>query len=392
MFRQLAQWFQQANGATPDVALRVFEQHPAVLSRFLDEAWRRQGGAANPPLWSYPREILSSDQRSYLDTPLAGAADSIYSQGGRALREHLIYAYMIENTRIFEIFERVVAEYAHGERLGLPRPETQAWLRTTEELFFRDPGPYSVTSVTSLLRPDMRAVRRNAYYRMFGMDLVHGAPGRPDYPYVKPQAANRRFVPVFEELLREVWKGIENSTNSSGPKPTDDDVIAKLARELQDMLTVRRGTPPLTLAREEFTAVAQLSWFHLTVEFNSPVVKDLVAEATSPDERLRKIGQRVGIPAHSSSRNYLQLATTMSPILLGIERGLWSNVATAPLLYQPSQPGQPGQAARQDMLTIIDHWSMATRRDMKAGKVTVTPRGTTPNGSARPARMTEFSL
>jgi len=389
MFRQLALWFQEVDGATSDVALQVLQQHPAVLSRFLDEAWSSQGGAAgaaNPPPLSYPENILINDQSSYLGALLAGASGDFYASAQPAQWEHLIYAYMIENTRIFEIFERVAAEYAHGERLGLPRPETQAWLRATEELFFRDPGPYSVTSVTSLLRPDMRAVRRNAYYRMFGMDLVHGAPGRPNYPYVKPQAANRRFVPVFEELLREVWKGIENSTNSSGPKPTDDDVIAKLARELRDMLTVRRGTPPLTLAREEFTAVAQMSWFHLTVEFDSPVVQDLAAQATSPDERLRKIGQRVGIPAHSSSRNYLQLATTMSRILLGIERGLWSKVATAPLLYRP------GQAARRDMLTIIDHWSMATRRDMKARKVTPTPRSATPNGSARPARMTEFSL
>ena len=35
--------------------------------------------------------------------------------------DHLIYAYMIENTRICEIFRRVVHEFTHGEKLGTPR-------------------------------------------------------------------------------------------------------------------------------------------------------------------------------------------------------------------------------------------------------------------------------
>lgn len=50
---------------------------------------------------------------------------------------HLIYAYMIENTRIYEIFERVIYEYFHGERLGFPsrRQGTNRWLRAAETIF-----------------------------------------------------------------------------------------------------------------------------------------------------------------------------------------------------------------------------------------------------------------
>ena len=57
--------------------------------------------------------------------------------------DHLIYAYMIENTRIYEIMGRVIYEFLHGEKLGAPTsPATQLWLRSTEELFYRDPPPY----------------------------------------------------------------------------------------------------------------------------------------------------------------------------------------------------------------------------------------------------------
>jgi len=44
--------------------------------------------------------------------------------GTRGVRwDHLIYAYMIANTRIRPIFRRVVHELLHGERFGAPREE-----------------------------------------------------------------------------------------------------------------------------------------------------------------------------------------------------------------------------------------------------------------------------
>ena len=53
------------------------------------------------------------------------------------LWDHLIYAYMVENTRIYEVFRRVLHEFLHGEKLGVPgSADSQRWLRVTEELFF----------------------------------------------------------------------------------------------------------------------------------------------------------------------------------------------------------------------------------------------------------------
>ena len=90
-------------------------------------------------------------------------------------------------------------------------PETQHWLRSTEELFYRDPPPFFVTAIASHIRPDQEAIRRNAYQRLFGMDLNHGTAENKPYSFLRAEAANKEFVNTFEELLREVWVGIINA-------------------------------------------------------------------------------------------------------------------------------------------------------------------------------------
>ena len=228
---------------------------------------------------------------------------------------------MIENTRIYEIFRRVVREFLHGEKLGVPgtvpgRPgiretaESQRWLRTTEELFYRDPPPFFITTITSHVRGDIQATRRNAYQRMFGMDLNHGTDDNKPYPYTKAEAANSGFVSTFEELLREVWIGMENVNNQTGANPTDDAKIADLAEKLHDMLRTRREAG--NLSREEFDFVSMMSWFHLTVDSDLPIIQDLRAQAASPEERLFKIAERVGLPAHGLSKNYFDIADSIS--------------------------------------------------------------------------------
>ena len=107
---------------------------------------------------------------------------------------------MLENTRIVDIFQRVVTSWLTGERLPPPTIDTQRWLQATEQLFFSRPWPYSVRAVTSDLRPDAGAVRRNAYFRLLGMDLTHGTEDGRAYSYVKPDVANRDFHALFEAL------------------------------------------------------------------------------------------------------------------------------------------------------------------------------------------------
>ena len=377
MFRRLA-------GEIPGGALTLFRCHPSELTTLLEVAWRSR---ANDPGELLGRPARRSDVSPLPDfwlnalrssagiepppgkpgepesgsTSFAGALDLADDPKQRktVLWDHLIYAYMIENTRVYEIFRRVLHQFLHGEQLGVPTAETQHWLRNTEELFYQNPFPYSVTAVTSDIRSDLRASRRNAYQRMFGMDLNHGTDENQPYSYVRSDVANNEFVPTFEEFLREVWVGITNERNTSGSDPTDDSKIGELAEKLHDMLFSRRVNG--NLAREEFCFVSMMSWFHLTLEFDSPVVVSLRAEAASAEQRLFKIAQRVGLPAHGLSKSFLDIADVMSRVLILIETGRYNDSGAARAFYT---------GTLQPLLrTIITHWSIITGRDVKAGKV-----------------------
>ena len=372
MFRRLVA--QMQNGAEALVSL-----HPAELTGLIEQAWNVRSHLPGAVLVGHPdhRSDVPGIGIPALPSPvlappaLAGATTSpaaqfasVLSRQAGARSDHLIYAYMIENTRIYEIFRRVVHELQHGEKLGAPgSSSTQLWLRNTEELFYRDQPPFSITTLSSHIRPDQRASRRNTYHRMFGMDLNHGTDENTPYPFVRAEASNKEFVSTFEELLREVWVGHINRTTTSGANPTDNTKIEELAHKLHDMLITRRLSG--NLSREEFFFVATMSWFHLTVDNDLPIIRDLRAEGTSPEQRLFKIAQAVGLPAHGLSRSYFQIAEAMSAVLIAIETGSLHAPGAATAFYDPSTPN----TLANFMTTIITDWSLITGRDMKAGKV-----------------------
>jgi hypothetical protein len=379
MFRRFA-------GQIPDGALRLFACHPLELETLLELAWQRRAlspsrqpghPAHRSDLNSLPDPVLEGLRSLSKFSPptgegtspagtLADAFESLPNVPGAkrvVLWDHLIYAYMIENTRVYEIFRRVLSDFLHGERLGVARAEAQAWLRNTEELFYRDPPSFSISAISSYIRPDMGATRRNAYQRMFGMDLNHGTDDGQPYAYVRAEAANAEFASTFEEFLREIWVGITHARNTSGSDPTDDSKIADLAEKLHDMLTSRRVNG--NLSREEFVAVSTMSWFHLALDFNSPIVESLNAEAASPEQRLFKIAQRVGLPAHGLSKNYFDIADAISQVLTLLETGQHNTPEAVRAFYTDG-------SLRSAVNTIITHWSAITGRDAKAGKVSST--------------------
>ncbi len=365
-------------GANPQ---DLFLFHPADLTGLLELAWDRRAVVGNlgGPLhrsdlnrftdtW-FGRPAMTAPAPAPPGQPNIAPLLAVLGSGIRTSRgavpviwDHLIYAYMIENTRAVEIFRRVVHEFTHGEKLGLPSVETQQWLRNTEELFFRAASPFYVPALRSDVRPDPDATWRNAFFRLLGMDLNHGTGDDKAYAYVRPDAANREFVATFEELLREVWVGIINAGNTSGSKATDDAKLADLARKLNEMLTSRRVNG--TLSREEFACVAMMSWFHQTLDVdNAPVVRDLRSQAASAEQRLFKIAQQVGLPAHGLSGSYFEIAESISLILLMIEAGAFATPGSVAALYTP------GTLTEALTRKVITHWSIITGRDVKAGKV-----------------------
>lgn len=344
----------------------LFNVDTSVVAYLIDAGWFAAGGGALPP------------------API-GVALNVNGVPPRGMPvNHLIYAYMVENTRSYEIFRRVAWELLHGERLGQPlSPTTHQWLRTTEALFFSDWAP-SPLNLVSRVRPELAASRRNAYYRMFGMDLNHGADDGQAVRYEKPAVANRDFVATFEDFLRLVWRAVENSSNAVGPNETDPEAIGNRALLLQNMLNARRGgANRLSLLRDEFVHVATLAWFNVTVASDNDVVANLRAGGPSEEERLRLIGERVGVPAHARSHSYFQVAQPIARLLTLIEAGNFSNAGTAPNLYLPAI----GNQVRDDVLRIINHWSVITGRDMKAGRVMISATSQVPASAAvaRPA-------
>lgn len=362
-------------------AEKIFQFHPADLLALLEFAWDRRADQTALPLGHpFHRSDLHRFEDTWFGRPaltppppappasrpsqpdLRPLVSSLNREVSFFVWDHLIYAYMVENTRILEIFRRAVHEFTHGEKLGAPSVQTLHWLRNTEELFFRDVPSFFTPGLHSSVRPDGEATRRAAYHRMLGMDLNHGAADNKPYPFPRAEATNKEFVSTFEELLREVWIGIINASNSSGTKPTDDDKLKELVRTLEEMLLARRLQG--SLSREEFACVALASWFHLTVDSDSAVVVDLRAQATSAEQRLFKIAQLVGVPAHGLSGSYFDIAESISLVLLAVESGIITSVPNGvAALYTP------GTALERSMRTIITHWSIISGRDMKAGKI-----------------------
>jgi len=364
--------------------------HPVILEALLERSWNQQVNsgtevAGHPDnrsdLPGRPDQLLDpvlgvqvarslAPGATLINVPLLDRKIRGVESGGpiapsQVRWQHLIYAYMIENTRALDVFRRVLDSFLHGERLSALGAESQRWLRTTEELFFRDPPSFSMTTQTSYVRPNLAATRANAYQRLFGMTLNATDSAKPNF--VVAEHANGDFVQMFDELLHELWQGRSNFANAVGARPTDDAKIAAIAERLADMLGSRRTNG--NLSREEFFAVATMSWFHAVLETDiHPIIVDLRASASSPEERLFKIAQRVGYPAHGLSKSYFEIAEPLSRLLIAIEQKTYNNPLAVPALYTPSPPAPPGGPAA-DTDIILTHWSIIRGRDAKARKV-----------------------
>jgi hypothetical protein len=393
MFRMLARLIADPTltnpAAIPD-ATTVFATHPVQLSRWLEEAWAGGGIASWPSFTTQnvalgdpaavarlelPDGLRNDTLRSGIGVPGGGPVippqfEPPPSLGNGLILpwDHMIYAYLLESTGIVEILAEVVRRYMVGETLDAPSIDTLVWARGTEELFFRDPPLFHITGLTSQLRPNAGVIRCNGYHRFFGCDLPHqpwgAAPGEQPWKQDAGAVANTRFIELWQELLRQVWMGIENDRNQVGANPTDPSYVAYLCQTLGELLRLRRRGG--MLAREEFSAVTMLSWFHLTVEYDTPVVRDLRATAGAagnPADRLAAIGQRVGIAPAQRSRELFELADLVSPVLWFIELDQFSSPANAETLFRIANV--PNPVVAQTMIRIIDRWQSATGERIK---------------------------
>ena len=414
MFRQLVTPGHPGPNLTAAVMNNInslFTYHPLQLSALIETVWQNRNNAANSqtsfPFFPWSPQVAipilqapffsgydwSTSPPTLLPLPtgftpplkqpgVLNTWDGTSPGPGPLMHstnwDHLIYAYVIENTRIYEIFTKVLETYMFSEQLETPSPASQMFWRNVECLIFGDALTSMVWTTSSRLRRDEVADRLTTYYWMFGIDLSHASDVATRHPYQKPAAANRDFIPTFEAFGREVWRGIVNAKNISGTNDTDPTAIATLARRIYDMMATRRING--NLSREEFRAVATLSFLHLAVLYDSPAVVDLKATASSPEMRLQKIAERVGMTAHSKSKPFFDLAGPFSILMHSIETGSFNDPLGAQALYSQIAPNFPARNAE----TVIDQYTLATGRDLKSLAVANVQRAATaPMPSAR---------
>ena len=141
------------------------------------------------------------------------------------------------------------------------------------------------------------------------------------------------------------------------------------------MMNVRRRAG--SLAREEFDAVAMMSWFDVTLSDNTPIVTALNAVATTKWDRLSLIAQKVGMKSAPRSQEMFELAELMSLFLRMIEANAFNLSTNVELFYNPTTK------IYTTMNRIIDLWQSATGervKDRPAGTVVRT-------SAAQPVRL-----
>lgn len=353
-------------------AKELFELHPTELYALLEMAWsfrlRDQSKPLGHPANKIGLRAVPDSLLNLFDLNPNWGNGPVFTETNDALPlrcigtsvtwDHLIYAYIIESTQIFRIFQKLLENYARGDfEINLDTPTLQ-WLHNTETLWFSAQPVLSSFHVPSLLRPDMGSIRRNAYYRMFGFTL----PGDTNadgtaYPFYQSKSSHLNYRRTFERFAEEVWIGIENEVNFTGKRPIDDAAIAFSAFEMQKNFLSQRNNGDIS--KQEFFFVSMMAWFHLTLEFNSPIIAALGINEQSPAQRLFALANIVGVPANGLSENLFRLADNMSILLTLIETGIFNDEANVPELYTGATP------LVNTMKQIIFNYSQVTGRDLK---------------------------
>ena len=302
---------------------------------------------------------------------------------------HLMFAYLIENSRIVAIFERLILKFLTTEDLGHASPFTYHWIRNTAALFYKDVHVPQFRSLVTAITPNFDAIRRNAYYRLLGLELGHGNQDNSPVVFIKPAQANTQFVQLLENFLREVWQGIINNRNTSGVNTTDVVYLSELALQLKDSMLSRRNSDKdlnlyenSSLSREEYLSVIMAEWYYQVIATNTDMMKELNTEAVKPAERLANIGKLVGITPHSKTHDLYELAPLLARLLRTLEEGFYDNPLIIQNLFDPTVSG----TFAAEISLIISLWQKTTGTNLKQ-----MPNAAYQNGVKPPQRTIELT-
>ena len=133
-------------------------------------------------------------------------------------------------------------------------------------------------------------MRRNAYWRLFGLDLAFGTEDNRPPVYDRADASNGSFVKLFEELLHELWRAMANINNFAGENEADDDRIFRLTEQLAEVLRSRRQVQ--LLGREELAASTSPASVMLTKDLLNRLSEMPPADAMEYSARLNALTRK----------------------------------------------------------------------------------------------------
>jgi hypothetical protein len=278
-----------------------------------------------------------------------------------AHRDHIIYAYLIEKTGIFDIFRTANELYKSDADMPTRSEESQRFWRMADCLIFSAPAQNTVWDLACRIDGDEQA-RRKSLHGAFGFEVAAENPQAQGNIRKAPTGSASEFVSHFEAFGTEVWRGIVNRKNTTRANDTNYEAIVMHATWLHDMLKSKRQRSNLSL--EEFRAAGIMSLLHLAVDFDTAIVKDFKAEANDPGERLDRIAERVGIAANPNARALFEMAPVFSKLLRFIELDQIRDAASAERLCRLS-PLCDWTAK------VINLYSETTGRDLRVRRTEV---------------------
>lgn len=333
------------------------QRDTAQIKNAVEEYWNRLG--------SYD-EFIKEDKLN----PLSINFDSEKKYKGYFHNMHLMYAYMVENSKIYQVFEKIIAKYQLGEDLTIPYNSndklSRVWIENTHLLFFSN-APQAIWNENSNLGNNFEAMRRNAYFRLFGMDLNHGIGenGTASVQYQRANHFNADFIMQLESFLKLCWQMMINFSNTSNINTTDLIALQEQANSLKNLLLSRRTTERslddytlLNLSKVEFHSVIMAEWFNHAISYNSPIVREMGAEGVTASERLNRLAQRVGYTSHSKTANFLDLAPLLATLLRLLELDEVDNNYLTAIANPSTRPYAL-------ITSILYNYQIATGKDLK---------------------------
>lgn len=297
---------------------------------------------------------------------------------------HMVYAYLLENTRMFQIFDKLITMFRQDEKLtkagleGITNTNINQLLLNTEQLFFKDFGSNSVNAnIVSSLRPGSDATRRNAYHRLLGLGLNWNN-YRTNAPveFHKAEYSNKSLIAKLELFLRGFWDAYSNASNTAGVNNTDMFNLKMVVKDLRLQLMSRRSNDAVFnaadygryhLSHEEYSSVIFAAWLKYLVLPGSPLAEYLRCDANTPGDVLVNMGNRIGLPAHTKSDALFDMADDLATFMRSVEMGFYENgTILEDVVKAHTSAGNPVyQPLQEQWLNILNNWELTTGRSMK---------------------------